>query len=148
MSGSLCGRSTYKGARWNALFSVCKGLPGPNPQQRTSHVLPTHSGTLLRLSPGRTSWTQQHQAEGGFQSRGPDSEAVLPALSLLNLRSPVGKDRGERLAEFSGWDDAHRGQLSTQLAHTEGQGERKGCGVGPWAAEAERVWGAALTSRS
>ena len=65
---------------------------------------------------------QWRQAEGGFQSRGSDSEAVLPALSLLNLRSPVGKDRGERLAACSGWDGARRGQLSTQLAHTEGQG--------------------------
>lgn len=41
---------------------------------------------------------------------------LLPALSLLNLRSPVGKDRGDLLGEFSGWDDAHRGQPSTQLA--------------------------------
>ena len=80
------------------------------------HILPTYSGTLQCLSPERTSRTQQGQEEGAFQSQGTDSEAVLPALSLLNLSSLVGNDRGERLTELSGWDDAHRGQPSAQHA--------------------------------
>lgn len=54
--------------------------------------------------------------EGGFQSQGPDSEAVLPALSLLNLSSLVGNDRGGLPTELSGWDDAHRGQPRAQHA--------------------------------
>lgn len=38
--------------------------------------------------------SQRRSEEGGFQSQGPESEAVLPALSLLNLSSLVGNDRG------------------------------------------------------